>query len=135
MSDSGKPAGYPKQERVRKADDFSVILERGTRVRGQHFDAYWAPDPRPATLGANRVGVAAGKKLGNAVLRNRIKRRLREAYRQNKRELPCRGIAIVFMASRRTVGKSASDVQSDMMRLLREIARRSHDGASSPSTS
>ncbi len=39
---------------------------------------------RPNRLGINRVGITVGKKLGHAVVRNRIRRRLREAYRLNE---------------------------------------------------
>ena len=39
---------------------------------------------RPNRLGLNRVGITAGKKLGHAVVRNRVRRRLREVYRLNE---------------------------------------------------
>ena len=39
---------------------------------------------RPNRLGINRIGITAGKKLGKAVVRNRVRRRLREVYRLNE---------------------------------------------------
>lgn len=39
---------------------------------------------RPNRLGVNRVGVTVSKKLGHAVVRNRVRRRLREVYRINE---------------------------------------------------
>ena len=116
-----KPQGLPKDERIRKGDDFTRILRGGRRSRVRLLDARWciregAEEP------ANRVGIAAGRRLGNAVLRNRLKRRIREAYRRNKGELPCRGIEIVFLATPRLVGRPAPEVDEEMRALLREIA-------------
>ena len=39
---------------------------------------------RPNRMGMNRVGITVGKKLGGAVVRNRVRRRLREVYRLNE---------------------------------------------------
>ncbi len=39
---------------------------------------------RKNRLGLNRVGITVGKKLGHAVVRNRVRRRLREVYRLNE---------------------------------------------------
>lgn len=48
-------------------------------------------------LGINRVGITTGKKLGNAVVRNRARRRLREAYRLHEAQFQ-RGWDIVVVA-------------------------------------
>ncbi|HMB69964.1 MAG TPA: ribonuclease P protein component [bacterium] len=116
-----KPEGFPKEERVRRSPEFTRIFRDGKQVRGRFLTARWIADP-PTDL--CRVGFAAGKRLGGAVIRNRLKRRMREAYRRNKRELTCRGIAIVFVASSRMIGCSARDVTEDMIRVLREISGR-----------
>jgi ribonuclease P protein component len=130
---SEKPEAFPRSERVRDARDFTFVLRNGFRVRGSVVDAWWAPDPRPAPDGRNRVGIAAGKKLGNAVVRNLLKRRIREAYRRNKKELSWRGVAVIFMASRRMIGTSAPEVEADVRRLLRQLEENSTGGASAPS--
>ena len=55
--------------------------------------------------GHNRIGLTVSKKLGHAVVRNRVRRRLREIYRQNEaRFLP--GWDIVIVARTRCVGAS-----------------------------
>ena len=57
----------------------------------------------------NRVGITVGKKLGHAVVRNRVRRRLREVYRLNEsRFLP--GWDIVVVARSRCVRASFSDL-------------------------
>ena len=119
-----KPRGLPKDERIRKSDDFTRILRQGTRVRGRLLDARWIVD---ASTGddRNRAGIAVGRRIGKAVLRNRLKRRIREAYRCNKGELPCRGIAIVFLATPSLVGRGAPEVEEEMRWILREVAASS----------
>ena len=57
---------------------------------------------RPNRTGMNRVGITTGKKLGKAVIRNRVRRRLREVYRLNEeRFLP--GYDIVVVARSRCI--------------------------------
>jgi len=116
-----RPESFPKAERVRKSDEFTRILQGGRRVRGRLITAVWTIDGEDRDA-PNRVGFAAGKRLGNAVLRNRLKRHLREAYRRNKRELPCRGLSIVFLATRATVGRSHAEIRDDLVTVLRGIA-------------
>ena len=57
---------------------------------------------RPNKLDINRVGITVSKKLGHAVVRNRVRRRLREVYRLNE-ELFQSGWDIVVVARSRCI--------------------------------
>lgn len=66
---------------------------------------------RPNRLGENRIGVTVGKKLGKAVVRNRVRRRLREIYRINEEQfLP--GYDIVIVARTRAVDAEFQALQT-----------------------
>lgn len=72
-----------RAQRLRSPRDFGRAHHRGRRAGGQLVTLTYvrqAGEPAPA-----RVGVVAGKRVGGAVVRNSVKRRLREALR---RELP-----------------------------------------------
>ena len=60
---------------------------------------------RPNRTGINRVGITAGKKLGKAVVRNRVRRRLREVYRLNEEKFKP-GWDIVVVARSRCITAS-----------------------------
>lgn len=60
---------------------------------------------RPNRTGKNRVGITAGKKLGKAVVRNRVRRRLREVYRLNEEKFQP-GWDIVVVARSRCITAS-----------------------------
>ena len=58
---------------------------------------------RKNRTGQNRIGITVSKKLGKAVVRNRVRRRLREVYRLNE-ELFAPGWDIVVVARSRCIG-------------------------------
>ena len=49
-----------------------------------HANGYFVLYAKPNRSATNRVGITASKKLGHAVVRNRVRRRLREVYRLNE---------------------------------------------------
>jgi len=83
---------FGKEERVRNKKDYVRIYQQGNRGYSEHFT--WIMHRSPA--GIRRLGITAGKKVGKAVKRNRIKRLLRELFRLNKSRLP-QGQDIVIM--------------------------------------
>ncbi len=63
-----------KKNRVCKNHEFSQIISRRRFAKSQGFVLYY----RPSKESEARVGISVGKKLGNAVVRNRVKRQVRE---------------------------------------------------------
>ena len=75
---------FPKGERLRKRAEFLQFKEGALKMHTPHFLLLW----KGRELVGTRVGFTVSKKVGNAVVRNGIKRRLREFYRQNKSLFP-----------------------------------------------
>lgn len=67
-------------ERIRKKKDFSSLYRSGSRFRGRYFSLVY----RRNGLSFSRVAVVVSRKVGPAVVRNRVKRRFRELFRRNK---------------------------------------------------
>jgi ribonuclease P protein component len=70
-------------ESIRKKSDFASLYRDGSRFRGRYFSLVF----RRNGLGYSRLAVVVSRKVGSAVIRNRVKRRLRELFRRNKRLL------------------------------------------------
>lgn len=77
---AGPACGFPKQERLRSRGQYLLLAEQGRKVHTQNFIVVWAERGAPLP----RIGLTVSRKVGNAVVRNRIKRLLREYYRQHK---------------------------------------------------
>ena len=73
--------------------DFLALYKKGRYAASKYSVIYVRPNGRPF----NRLGITAGKKVGNAVCRNRAKRLIRLAYRNAEAELPV-GMDIVIVA-------------------------------------
>ena len=67
-------------ERIRRRAEFERAYKRGTRIRGRYATLFVLANQ----LDVGRLGIAATKKLGGAVLRNRAKRLIRDVFRRNK---------------------------------------------------
>lgn len=77
MTTSGRP--FPKASRLLKHADFERVYDQGRRHFGSHLTVFYlrrGGDP-------SRIGFTVSRALGGAVVRNRIRRRLREAVRLN----------------------------------------------------
>ena len=77
------------------------IFQRLYRTSGQ-ANGYLVLYARRNRTDTNRVGITVGKKLGHAVVRNRVRRRLREVYRLNEDKFQA-GWDIVVVARTRAV--------------------------------
>ncbi len=71
---------------------------------------------RPNRTGGNRVGITVSKKLGKAVVRNRVRRRLREVYRLNEQRF-APGWDIVVVARSRCIGSDFQKLTSAYLSL------------------
>ena len=74
---------------------------------------------RPNKLGINRIGITVSKKLGHAVVRNRVRRRLREIYRIHE-ELFAPGWDIVVVARSRCVDASFQSIAKAYLELAQK---------------
>ncbi|MBR2310016.1 MAG: ribonuclease P protein component [Oscillospiraceae bacterium] len=94
---------------------FNHIFRRLYSSSG-HGNGYLVLYARKNRSATNRVGITVGKKLGGAVVRNRVRRRLREVYRLNeKRFAP--GYDIVVVARSRCIDASFEKLESAYLSL------------------
>lgn len=70
---------FPRSVRLLRHADFERVYKQGRRHFASHMTVFYLP--RTERDAGTRVGFTVGKVLGGAVLRNRMKRRLREAVR------------------------------------------------------
>ena len=73
--------GISKEARLRQRAEYLAIQATGTKHHGRHVLAI--ARKRPSAEQVGRLGITVTKKVGNAVVRNRIKRLLREWLRTN----------------------------------------------------
>lgn len=98
---------------------FLKCYKKGRFAADKIVAAYFVPNGSPY----NRLGITAGKKQGNAVTRNRIKRIVRAAYRQTEAEFPI-GYDIVFVGRNDIGEKKTQDIERFIRkRLIKEMNR------------
>jgi ribonuclease P protein component len=72
--------GLGASRRLRRRQEFQTVYDRGVRAHGKLMTVFLLPHQN----GPTRLGIAATKKLGGAVQRNRAKRLIREVFRQHR---------------------------------------------------
>lgn len=75
---------FPKASRLLRRSDFRRVYKEGRRRNTSLCTIFFRANGSPLT----RVGITTPKTCGNSVLRNRLKRRLREVFRLNRAAIP-----------------------------------------------
>ncbi len=86
---------FDKEVRLRARAEFLKVQDRGHKVSADCMLALALPNGRAD--GVTRLGLTVSAKVGNAVVRNRIRRRLRELFRTRRHMLPG-GLDVVLIA-------------------------------------
>lgn len=112
-------AGFRAHEHVRARGDFERIYATGRRLSGRLMTLFI----RPNGTTSPRLGIAATRKLGSAVVRNRAKRLARELFRRHK---PPGGLDIVVIPRREMLDAPYVTLEAEFRALL---DRRPEPGA------
>ena len=103
------------EHRLTSSLDFDRLKSEGTPFRGSHCLLVARACPGEST----RVGFVASKKsVGQAVDRNRARRRLREIVRRRWSRVPDTGYLLMFVAFRSALTAAHQDLASDVERAL-----------------
>ncbi len=78
-------ASLPRTARLLRRADFERVYRAGKKHFTGSLTVFFLP--RPSPVGEPRIGLTVGRAMGGAVVRNRIRRRLREAVRLHRSEL------------------------------------------------
>lgn len=98
-------------EHIRRRADFEQVYAEGLKVSGRYMMVFL----RRTEGSTPRLGIAATRKMGGAVTRNRAKRRVRELFRQHR---PDSALDIVVVPRRELVDAPFASLETEFLTLL-----------------
>jgi ribonuclease P protein component len=107
-------------EHIRRRADFEQAYKTGARANGRFMTLFARATQEPVA----RLGIAATRKIGGAVVRNRAKRRVRELFQRQK---PSAGLDIIVVPRREFLDAPFDSLQREFGALLERVRRaRAH---------
>lgn len=110
---------FRKEDRLRKRAQFVLIQSRGFKVHSEHLLALAVKGGGAQT----RVGFTVSSKVGGAVVRNRVRRCLREWFRKSRGKWPA-GLDVVVIAKPSAAQAPSSALGAAMVKLGHELTKR-----------
>jgi len=104
---------FPKASRLSQASEFALVRQAGRAWSGRHLVLAVLVRPEKDRV---RLGIVTTRKVGSAVIRNRVRRRIREIFRLHQFELVS-GIWLVTIARVSAANAGFQDLERDWLRL------------------
>ena len=105
--------------RLHRHADYQRAYAAGRKRQSASMSWFLAPQAADFAGGGPRVGLTAGKVLGKAHERNRIKRRMREALRRHTELLP-QGFDLIFHPRRSVLTVDFAKLEAEVVRILEQ---------------
>jgi len=112
---------FPKKNHLLKSAEFRNVFNKGKKT----VTASLVFHVLRTDLGETRLGLAVSRKVGNAVIRNFVKRRIREAFRDSRGSFT-ESYDIVVYPRRGILEKDFQDYQKSFDQLLNRVRKARH---------
>ena len=106
---------YPPTVRLRKRSEFLRLKDSARKFASRGILVVWQAN----NLAYARLGVTVSKKIGCAVTRNRVKRFVREIFRNNRLSLPSVDLNVIARSESATM--DFQDLQQELLKAFRHI--------------
>ncbi|MBI5239531.1 MAG: ribonuclease P protein component [Elusimicrobia bacterium] len=117
MSETGGTRRFGADARLGSRRDFRRVFTDGKKSVGRRI-ILWSAAPAPAGTQSARFGLSVPAKVGKAVLRNRLKRLMRECFRLNRTRLEPGDLVVYLRPGCRWAG--LAEAQKDFLELARQ---------------
>ena len=107
---------FPREVRLVRRSEYDAVYRGGKRRSSSHFILF----VRPNDLPLSRFGFSIKKALGGAVVRNRIRRRLREMVRCHRQEIPA-GWDFVMHPKSSVANAPLAVLTAELLRLVKSL--------------
>lgn len=104
-----------KRNRIKKNDDFQSVFKNGTSVANRQFVVYMLEKPEQTEY---RIGLSVSKKIGKAVVRNQIKRYVRQVFTELKKDLK-QNYDYVIIARKPTAEMNYHETKKSLIHVLK----------------
>jgi ribonuclease P protein component len=121
---NGTPAEFPKSAHLLKHADFQRVYQNGKRHFSGNMTVFFLARDGASSAKGPRVGFTVGRVLGNSVVRNRIRRRTREAVRLHWGSLTGIGVDIVINPKRTVLQVEHGELRKEIEAAFAVIHQR-----------
>ena len=116
-----RAAGFERAARLRRSSEFQRLTRTGRRQVSHAFVLVVAPGLAGGDSMRTRLGVVVGRRVGKAVVRNQVKRRIREWFRHRSASL-ARGVDVVVVGRASATELSSRETWQQLNGLARRAA-------------
>lgn len=122
-----RPTGpFRRSDRLLASRDYRRVARYGVRAASREFVMLVAPAasaPGRSPDASRRLGITASRKVGRAVTRNRVKRRIREWFRDSREGFEV-DVDVVVIARRAAADLGSAELREMLEAMRQEIGRR-----------